>query len=189
MDFKAYQNRLSQLSARFNLMVMLVFGLLITNLVLGGLVWYATVNQRIEITPFFSGSSYQASRSGVDAEYLSQMSENFVNARLNVTPETVTSNHQRVLAFVESGAYPLMKKTLDGEARVIAQQKISSVFAIKGVTPNPAELSVKVSGVLRRFVGIRALKEERLTYTLNYRQHLGRLSLIRFTYTQEKSHE
>ena len=188
MDFKAYQNRLSQLSARFNLMVALVFGLLITNGVLGGLVWYTSTNQRIEITPFFSSSGYSKSPTGVDAHYLSQMSENFVSSRLNVTPETVSANHERLLAFVDSSHYAEMKKHLANEARVIRAKKISSVFAITDIHLSPDALQASVTGVLTRYVGIRPLKEERLTYTLAYRYHLGRLSILSFIHSKETPH-
>ncbi|MDF1931729.1 TraE/TraK family type IV conjugative transfer system protein [Legionella pneumophila] len=47
MDFKSYQSRLSQLSARFNLMVVLVFGLLISNVLLSCFLFKAWNQHRL----------------------------------------------------------------------------------------------------------------------------------------------
>lgn len=52
MQLKVYQSRLSQLSARFNLMVLLVCGLLFTNILLSSFVWTVYHHQIIEVTPF-----------------------------------------------------------------------------------------------------------------------------------------
>ena len=97
MDFKTYQDRLSQLSSRFNLMVSLVFILLISNLILASLVYHTTLNQRIEITPFFKNESYVKNLKNVDAHYLTLMAENFIYLRLNVSPQTISFNHKQLL--------------------------------------------------------------------------------------------
>ena len=93
MDFKIYQHRLTALSGRFNLMVTLVIGLLVTNILMGSLAYYAHFHQRIEVTPFFGQPRYANSENSVDSQYLELMSENFIYLRLNTTPETVKLNH------------------------------------------------------------------------------------------------
>ena len=188
MDFKAYQSRLSALSARFNLMVFLVFGLLISNGLLVLLLMYTTLNQRIEITPFFSNNGYIKSASQVDAHYVSQMSENFIYSRLNVTPETVDSNHKHLLTFVDSRSYAGMLARLKKEAGTIRTKKLSSSFDITSIRISPDILQADISGVLRRYVGLSALPEIRQNYHITYRYRFGRLSLLSFTQIKELPH-
>lgn len=187
MDFKAYQSRFSQLSARFNLMVFLVFGLLTANIILSGLAYQIWRHHTIEITPYSGSPGYTKSAVTVDSHYLSLMSENFIYSRLNVTPETVKANHKRLLQFADSKIYPEMLRVLDHEENLIQSKKISSVFEITQIQTNPKDLTAKITGVLKRYVGIRALKEERMTYALSFQYKQGRLTLLAFTHIKEQS--
>jgi conjugal transfer pilus assembly protein TraE len=188
MDFRVHQHKLSQTATRLNLMVTLVFGLLITNVLMGSLAWYTCVHQRIEITPFFGSSSYLKSESNVDVHYLSLMSENFIYSRLNVTPETVVANHKRLLSFVDASQYALFGRVLSKEAQLIQGRHISSHMDITGITADSRTLSCVITGVLKRYVGLRALPDESITYTLRYRYAQGRLLIESFTHKQEKHH-
>lgn len=186
MDFKSYQGRLSQLSARFNLMVFLVFGLLISNVTLSCFLFQAWNHHTIEVTPFSGAPSYLKSASNVDGHYLSLMTENFVNERLNVTPETVDANHQRLLSYVGHQNYTSMLRLLTNEAKVIKAKKMSSIFYIEKNKPNPQELTVVVSGILKRFVGLHPLSDERKTYVLKFEYKDSRLSIVQFSLLKEK---
>ncbi len=188
MDFSVYQNRLSQLSARFNLMVALVFGLLTANILLATLVWYTSLHQRMLVTPFESSAGFANSDSSVSPKYLSMMSENFIYSRLNVTPETVESIHKRLLMFVDGSRYGEMQSTLSHEAAVIQKNKISSDFIITDMQLDPRALKASVTGVLNRFVGSRELKSAHITYELTYRYRFGRLSILSFTKVKELEH-
>ncbi|MCW8418872.1 type IV conjugative transfer system protein TraE [Fluoribacter dumoffii] len=186
MDFKSYQSRLSQLSARFNLMVVLVFGLLVSNVLLSSFLYKAWNNHTVEITPFSGSLGYLKSASNVDSHYLSLMAENFVNERLNVTPETVDANHQRLLSFVNHQNYTQMLKLLMSEAKVIKAKKMSSTFDITQIKTNPNRLTAVVSGVLKRYVGLQSLSDERKTYLLQFQYKHSRLSIIKFSLFKEK---
>lgn len=186
MDFKTYQSQLSQLSARFNLMVCLVFGLLVSNVVLSCFVYKAWNHHTVEITPFSGAPSYLKSASIVDSHYLSLMTENFINERLNVSPETVDANHKRLLSFVSHKNYPHVLRQLTQEAQAIKSKKMSSTFDITQIKSNPGELSARVSGVLKRYVGLQALDEQRMSYGLQFHYKDGRLSIVKFAPLKEK---
>jgi conjugal transfer pilus assembly protein TraE len=186
MDFKTYQSQLSQLSARFNLMVCLVFGLLVSNVILSCFVYKAWNHHTVEITPFSGSPGYLKSASSVDSAYLSLMTRNFVNERLNVTPETVDANHKSLLSFVSHENYSNVLRELAQEAKVIKDKKISSIFYITGLKPNAGELSAHVSGVLKRYVGLQALDEQRMSYGLQFHYKDGRLSIVKFAPLKEK---
>ncbi|HHT0604946.1 TPA: type IV conjugative transfer system protein TraE [Legionella anisa] len=186
MDFKAYQSQLSQLSARFHLMVCLVFGLLVSNVVLSCFIYKAWNHHTIEITPFSGAPSYLKSASIVDSHYLSLMTENFINERLNVSPETVDANHKRLLSFVSPKNYPNVLRQLMQEAKVIKTKKMSSTFDITQIKSNPGELTSIVSGVLKRYVGLHALTEAKKSYVLQFHYQDSRLSIVKFALLKEK---
>lgn len=188
MEFSAYQSKLSALAARFNLMVALVFGLLLANLALSVLALILWKHHSIEITPYSGSPGYFKSQTSVDGHYLSLMSENFIHSRLNVTPETVDAHHQRLLEFVAPALYPKMLKTLIQEATLIKTQKMASHFEITHITTDPTRLQAHVSGILKRSVGLRALKDVKSTYVLRYEYTQGRLSLLSFV-LEKKNHE
>lgn len=189
MDFKSYQSRLSQLSARLNLMVVLVFGLLVSNVLQSCFLFHAWNHHTIEVTPFSGAPSYLKSASSVDGHYLSLMAENFINERLNVTPETVDANHQRLLSYVNHLLYTQMLRHLTNEAKVIKAKRMSSIFYIDKNKANPHELTVVVSGILRRFVGLQALNDERKTYLLRFKYIDSRLSIVQFSVLEDKQDE
>jgi conjugal transfer pilus assembly protein TraE len=186
MNFNVQQHRLGQLASRLNLMVAIVFGLLVTNMLMGSLAWYAAVHQKVEVTPFSGGESYTKSDAVVDTHYLNMMSENFLYSRLNVTPETVDAHHQHLLEFVSSKHYPQFSSQLNHEARVIKSQKISSYFVLTGSHNDPKNLRVVMTGLLKRSVGLRALEDKKMSYVFQYRYHLGRLSIEQFLNEEDK---
>lgn len=188
MNYQIQQHRLSQLASRLNLMVVLVFGLLLTNVMLGSLSWYALVHQKVEVTPFMGGATYQKSDAMIDMHYLQMMSENFVYARLNVTPETVVSNHNRLLSFVDSRFYADFKSQLHKEAQLIQKQQITSHLDVLSIEPNSSNLTCAVQGLLKRSVGTRQLPDEPITYTLKLNYHFGRLSIQSFTHQPGVTH-
>lgn len=188
MNFRIQQHRLNQLGSRLNLMVTLVFGLLLTNVLLGSLSWYALIHQKIEVTPFMGGATYQKSDAFVDTHYLQMMSENFLYARLNVTPETVVSNHKRLVSFVDSRFYADFKSQLHKEAELIQKQQITSHLDVLSIAPNPSNLTCVIQGLLKRRVGTRALPDEHITYTLKFHYHFGRLSIQSFTHQPGVEH-
>jgi conjugal transfer pilus assembly protein TraE len=186
MNFKSHQSRLSQLSARLNLMVCLVFGLLVSNIVLSSFLFSVWHHHTVEITPFSGSPGYFKSQSNVDSHYLSLMAENFVNERLNVSPETVDANHKRLLSFVNHKHYSAIFRVLANEAKIIKSKKMSSTFSIERIKTNPNQLTVFVSGVLKRYVGLQPLNDEHKSYALGFQYQDSRLSISKFAVLKEK---
>jgi conjugal transfer pilus assembly protein TraE len=186
VEFRVYQDRLSALSARFNLMVVMVLGLLMANIVLASLAWFTSYHRQIEVTPFFGGEGYQKSAATIDAHYLGLMSQNFIYSRLNVTPETVSANYERLLTYVDGASSADVMKHLNQEAKIIKLKKISSHFVITDIKLDIHQLTAEMSGILERHVGLRAIPSEQLTYLLTYRYRLGQLTLLSFTQLKQK---
>ena len=188
MEFRVQAHRLSTLTARFNLMVALVLGLLISNGLLIGFAIYLTLHQKTEITPFIGNPSYIKSEALIDSHYLDLMSENFIYLRLNVTPETVSDNHQRLLSFVDAEGYQSFLAQLKKEAAVIQDKKISSHFEIASIHSDANALQTIIHGTLKRTVVFRALEDTPMSYTLHYHYSLGRLTVMQFIHTEESHH-
>jgi conjugal transfer pilus assembly protein TraE len=169
-------------------MACMVWGLLLANILLSTLAWYTNIHQRVLITPFASSSGFSNSDSTVDPRYLSMMSENFIYSRLNVTPETITSTHKRLLMFLDGSQYSVLQSALAKEASTVQKNMISSDFIITNLKLSLNDLKVLVTGVLHRAVGGRELKPSYMTYELSYRYQLGRLSILSFTKVQEQDH-
>lgn len=173
------------LKKRVNLWVVMSASLMLSNVILALLCWYAIAHQKIEVTPFYGNQGYMKSDAVVDANYLDQMAENFILTRLNVTPSNIKANHARLLNHINSRYYNVITDVLLREQKQIIDQKISSYFDIKSIDSSPSELKTTLKGQLRRFVGIRELPPKRATYELKYTYHLGRLSIISFEKTGE----
>jgi conjugal transfer pilus assembly protein TraE len=184
MEYQVKESKLSQLSARLNLMVVLVLGLMVSNLILAYQAMYASRHQKREVVPFACTSGYVISDSSIDVHYLNLMTRNFVYTRLNVTPQNVNKNHGELLDYVDSSTYSQFKKKLAKEEAIIKSKKIASTFDITDVQSDNQKLISIVKGHLKRFVGYRALKDEERTYRIQYRYQQGQLTITGFT--QEK---
>lgn len=176
------------LKKRLNFWVVTASIMIISNLMLAALSWYALLHQKVEITPFFGNQGYSRSGSEVDVHYLNQLSENFVLTRFNVSPNTVKSNHARLLNYVSSDAYHDLSQVLLKEQALVLKNKISSYFDIESVRSNPKRLSTRVAGSLKRYVGNRALPEINVNYRLKYRYHLGRPAIVSFEKVEDVNH-
>lgn len=181
MEYKVRESKLSMLSARLNLMVLLVVGLLISNIILAYLAVYTLHHQKREVVPFGANNGYIISETSVDVHYLNMMTENFIYTRLNVTPLNVLKNHTKLLTYADSSIYPAIKKKLHDEASLIKSKKITSNFDITDLQSDNQQLVSVVKGNLKTYVGYRALKEQEKRYQINYRYRLGKLTIAGFS--------
>lgn len=187
MEFQVQESRLSRLSARLNLMVVLASGLMLSNIILGYMALHALKHQKREIVPYGCNKGYVVSESSVDVHYLNLMAQNFVYSRLNVTPLNVEKNHGQLLHYIDPLIYAPFKNKLAKEETIIKSKKISSTFEITDVHSNSSELFTTVKGHLKRYVGYRMLKEEEKKYRIQYRYQQGQLTVTGFA--QEKGED
>lgn len=166
-----------------NLWVVISASMMLSNVILATLCWYALAHQKIEVTPFFGNQGYMKSDEQVDVHYLDQMSQNFVIARLNVTPSNIKANHARLLNYIASNYYHDLNETLLREQKQVIDKNISSYFDIQSIASETLKTSIK--GNLHRFVGLRQLPTKSVIYELKYQYHLGRLSIVSFEKTGE----
>lgn len=172
---------------RLNFWIVIAVVMMLSNLILTIICWKAFNSRTIEITPFIGGESYTRSGSGVGESYIRMMSENFINLRLDVTPENIKKNHARILPYIDSRARGDFTQSLLKEQHQIIHNKISSYFDIDDVAVDAANFKAVIKGELKRFVGTRALKSVYQTYGIQYSYVNRRLHIVGFKKLKEKS--
>lgn len=87
--------------------------------------WLAVTNrtliheQRTVVTPMTYNAPFAVSETKADTEFFRMMTLSFLALRLNVSPETVDSNHAFLMSFVEPEVREEFKKVLQEEAAQI----------------------------------------------------------------------
>ena len=180
MDIKIARSHLEKLSGRFNMLMVLSAGLLLANIGLVFLLWWSMIHQETVIVPVTTKASFSVSASSVDASYLRQMSLVFLNDRLNITPASVDENGRLLLGYIAPEFYHEMSSVLASEAKMIKQDKVSSVFYPGFIKVYPKQLAVEVKGVLKRWVGERSLPDVKKDYVIAYHYGYGKLSIKSF---------
>lgn len=119
------------------------------------------------------------SRLHVNSSYLQQMTLGFLNARLDVTPQSVDASHNYLLKFVAAKNYAAIQKILNEEAKDIKEGDISSVFYITNWQVDPDTLTVRVEGDLRWWFGETKMQDQHKTYQLQYSWDGHQLKVLR----------
>jgi conjugal transfer pilus assembly protein TraE len=193
MEFKAAKTTIQNLSSRLHYMLVISLGLLVANVLLIFLVWWALVHQERIIVPAEVKEPFTISGSSVDASYLRQMALFFCNERLNVAPTNVKPNHEIVLQYTDPKYYHKFVTALTGEAEVIVKQNISAVFYPEELIPDPHKLTVLITGTMARFVGNVALPVAKKRFLLKFIYRGGTLKIQEFidvpTITESKKEE
>jgi len=109
-------------------------------------------NREKIVVPMAFDSPFVISENSVSAAYLQQVAMSFVPMRLNVTPETVATQHQFVLKWVRPEQRPDMKKTLSDEEANIKANSVSTAFILQGIKAYPDDLVVDVTGEIYTWV-------------------------------------
>ncbi|MCX7121691.1 MAG: type IV conjugative transfer system protein TraE [Gammaproteobacteria bacterium] len=185
MEYKTAQHTISQFARYIKYLSVLVVMLLFCNLSLGLLLWHQSGNEKTILIPENFNKTAVVSDESVDANYLLQSALFFVDARLNVTPDSVDSSDKLVLFHTASEYYSDFSKSLEDESALIKSQKISSAFYISNTQSDPKKLTVIVSGTLKRWVGERALPNSKKTYELHFLLDGNELFLTTFQEIKE----
>lgn len=109
--------------------------------------------QRTVVTPMTYNAPFVVSKARADTEYFRMMTLSFLALRLNVSPETVDSNHEFLLSFVHPESRSPFKSVLIDEATQIKTNSVNSTFDTTKITVYPVDGRVDIRGVLRTYIG------------------------------------
>lgn len=126
---------------------------LITNCIQGVNNYRLQNEQRTVVTPMLFSAPFAISQNESDASYLRQMATSFIALRLNVSPETVDSSHQALLAFVKPAAQNDLKIKLAMDAKRIKSNNVNSAFYQTDIKVYPPLGRIDIRGELKTWIG------------------------------------
>lgn len=148
--------------------------------------WLAVTNrnliheQRTVVTPMTYSAPFTVSGTQADTAYFRMMTLSFLALRLNVSPETVDSNHAFLLSFVGPESREKFRTVLHDEAAQIKGSDVSSTFYTTDVRVYPVDGRVDVRGVLKMWIGSAKPTTEIKNYRLRLRYDGGFTRIDRF---------
>lgn len=148
--------------------------------------WLAVTNrtliheQRTVVTPMTYNAPFAVSETKADTEFFRMMTLSFLALRLNVSPETVDSNHAFLMSFVEPEVREEFKKVLQEEAAQIKASDVNSTFYTTEIKVYPVDGRVDVRGVLKMWIGNSKPTTELKNYRLRLKYAGGFTRIGRF---------
>ena len=181
MDFRLFRQDLKTAQNMQGILVMICVSLLIANILL--IVFAMEQSKKVWtlVVPTVITAPFKVSQLHVDSQYLRQMSLVFLDERLNVSPETVSANHELLLSSIAPAHRAAIDEGLKAEATAIQSGKISSTFFLTSLKISKDTLSVIASGNLSTWVGERFISTEQRSYVIAYAYQGGRLVIQDFS--------
>lgn len=183
MEHTAHNIQLHTATVWRNLLLVGMGLSLSTNLMLG----LAVLNKRQSIVtiPSPAGRAYQLGES-VNAAYLEDMARDVVLTFLNVHPGTTDYVRDAILKTAHPAFYGQFKRHFDGWLADIKHRKLATAFYPTTITADTKALSVRVTGVLKSFIGKAQVDTETVAYVIGFTNAAGRLTLSRFEEEQNQ---
>ncbi|MFQ1718515.1 type IV conjugative transfer system protein TraE [Aeromonas veronii] len=132
------------------------------------------------VTPMAYDAPFVISEANSSPAYMQMMALSFMALRLNISPETVDTQHQFLLGYVKPGAQPDFKVTLAQEAQRIKQNEVNSAFYQTQFQVFPAENRIDIRGVLKTWIGNGHPKTDLKHYSLVLTYKNGVTSIVKF---------
>ena len=133
MEYKTASNTITSLARTVKYCALLIASLIFCNFLLGALLWHQSGQEKTILVPTNLTKTAMVSDAGVSANYLMQCALFFVDARLNVTPDTIDADNKIVLSHIAPAYYVDFNTGLTKESNLIKLQKISSAFYITNI--------------------------------------------------------
>lgn len=176
------------------IIALIILSLTVLVFILGfAVTWLAVTNrtlilgQRTVVTPMIYNAPFVVSETKADTDFFRMMTLSFLALRLNVSPETVDSNHAFLMSFVEPEVHGKFKQVLQEEAAQIKASDVNSTFYTTEINVYPVDGRIDVRGVLKMWIGnstpVTELKNYRLR--LNYAGGFTRIGRF-YEVTREK---
>lgn len=180
MRFSIQRSQLEKIFAQRNGYMMLALGSTLVCVLQMLVVVFLINREKIILVPPTSEKSFWVSAQHVSPEYLSEMTTFFTNLRLNITPESASTQRETLLRYTDPNYYNQLKSQLIQEADHINEQHISVAFFPVNVKVDPQHFKAMIEGDLKSYVGEASLPTKRVNYLVTYRYDAGRLLIKSF---------
>ena len=141
---------------------------------------YLSSTRETIVTPMAYDAPFVISEANSSPAYMPMMALSFMALRLNISPETVDTQHQFLLGYVKPGAQPDFKVTLAQEAQRIKQNEVNSAFYQTQFQVFPADNRIDIRGVLKTWIGNGQPKTDLKHYSLVLTYKNGVTSIVKF---------
>lgn len=141
---------------------------------------YLSSTRETIVTPMAYDAPFVISEANSSPAYMQMMALSFMALRLNISPETVDTQHQFLLGYVKPGAQPDFKVTLAQEAQRIKQNEVNSAFYQAQFQVFPADNRIDIRGVLKTWIGNGQPKTDLKHYSLVLTYKNGVTSIVKF---------
>ena len=141
---------------------------------------YLSTTRETIVTPMAYDAPFVISEANSSPAYMQMMALSFMALRLNISPETVDTQHQFLLGYVTPGAQPDFKVTLAQEAQRIKQNEVNSAFYQTQIQVFPADNRIDIRGVLKTWIGNGQPKTDLKHYSLVLTYKNGVTSIVKF---------
>ncbi|HIF0232793.1 TPA: type IV conjugative transfer system protein TraE [Legionella pneumophila] len=141
------------------------------------LVRYAYSKHDIRFIPPKISQEFTLSGMGVSDGYLRDMTHFFTQLRFNVTQSSAATQLSALLGYVDPSLYGEMRAQLIKEVDQITHEHLSSVFYPTDYEIDNKQLSVKVAGLMKRFVGSEMMSDQKEKFLVQYAYEYGQLKI------------
>ncbi len=183
MEHASHNTQLHTATVWRNLLLVGMGLSLSSNLVLG----LAILDERqsVVVVPSPAGQTYQLGET-VNTAYLEDMGRDVALTFLNVHPGTTDYVRDAILKIAHPAFDGEFKRHFDSWMEDIRRRKLSTAFYPTTIIADPAKLSVRVTGVLKSFIGEAQVDAESIIYIIGFNNAAGRLTLSRFEEEQSQ---
>lgn len=180
MREKLAQLELSKLVQWRNALFLGLVGSLLINLFQAALNLTLIGSHRTVIVPTGFQKEFWVSDSAASPSYLAEMARHVAFLVLNVSPETIDYNQQKLLQLVHPSAYGKLKNQMLSAKQELSDKKITTVIFITEVTADSSKLNAQIVGDLVAYMGETRMPPQRKTYQVRFDYSSGRLTLLGF---------
>lgn len=177
MDLGSHNAHLHSVTVWRNLLLA-GMGLSLTVNVLLGLA-VLTKRETVVMVPSPAGRIYSTGER-VNAAYLEDSARDVALTMLNVHPGTTDYVRDAILKIAHPAFYGPFKRTFDVWLADIKARKLATAFYPTTITADTHALTVRVTGVLKSFIGKSQVDSETVTYRIGFDNAAGRLTLSLF---------
>jgi conjugal transfer pilus assembly protein TraE len=149
--------------------------------ILAAIVAYVVLNPTVVIAPPIVDSMFKVKGDKLSDSGLQQHANYFMHLYLDLTPETIDSQHVQLAQFIHPNAQVEFKKQLAEHEAVVKKLHLSSRFDIKSIATNVASQTVTLAGRLVFYQGPSPQGEKDKTFVMQFSNKLGKPFILRIT--------
>ena len=165
-----YNMLLSQRSKLIYMVVSQAIVLIILTLIVA----YQALNPTVIISPPVIDTLFKVTGNRLSDMGLQQHANYFIHLYLDLTPETIDSQHIQLAQYIHPNAHVEFKKQLAEHEGVVKKLHLSSRFDVRNISTNVNEQTVTITGRMVFYQGPSPQGEKEKTFVMQFVNKLGR---------------